>query len=372
MSGEGLSNKKTRSKDCSLWNDDKWDFQNKAAEKIVSDCHNRKFIGALIGAAVGSGKTIILMHAINKIVNEMPNSKILFLAHGQKFLKHQTLQTFANPPKSVDVKFSFGTVNDNAQVHVAIPQEFSKNMKLEKYSHVIADEAHEWMASPTVLNKILARLKKPKLILATGSISLFNRYNLRYPDRPFAITTVSGDEMLRRGIYNSVTLDLIRIENQNCIEQKLSRFITKAKFDLKALDKPVIVCNSIVESQKASQFMKLKGYLVSLSTSESDPQSKEIANFKNEVTNCLILVDRGILGLNIPEASCMFFLKKTKNIEIIQQALARLFRKSKSGMTKYFYAPATFEEWNQKIYLLQNVLSLNSHNVMTGFLGSSR
>lgn len=195
MTSKPLWNKSTCSEDFSLRSKNKWDFQLKAAEKIVSDCHNRKFVGALLGSAVGSGKTTILIHAINLIVEKISQSKILFLTHGQNSLKSQTLEAFENPPPNVSIGFSFGTLKSASQVHVAIPQEFSLHSQISSYTHIVIDEAHEWFSSDSVLQTIIKKLNHPKIILATGSVSLFNKYNKIFSDRPFATTYISGDEM---------------------------------------------------------------------------------------------------------------------------------------------------------------------------------
>ncbi|HAG27419.1 TPA: hypothetical protein DCG61_01385 [Patescibacteria group bacterium] len=346
-----------------------YSFQLSAAQKIAADCENSKFVGAALMAAVGSGKTVMLTHALNLIAKKNPDAKILFLAHGQNVLKNQTLDYFGDLSSPVKPEFTFGIFNSGAQVEVAIPQEVKPSPSNLKFTHIVVDEAHEWLSSSSVINGIIQRLSKPKLIVATGSVSLFNRYNKKFPDRPFAVTYISGEEMIRRGVYSAVTLDLIRVTSASDTNSILNRFFDKAKNDQRALEMPIVICESIVQANRVSGYLQMKNYLVALSTSENDNNSEVILKFKNGERNALVLVNRGVLGMNLPSASCALYLKKTKNIEIIQQALARIYRRHPDDITKYFYMPSSTDEWNQKVRLLQEVLSLNKLEVMRSYCG---
>lgn len=368
MINDGLWKNKRRSKDCSLWNSDKWAYQQKLAKEIVKNCHNRKFVGAVLGAAVGSGKTTIIIHAINLIIRHNSAAKILFLTHAQNALKQQALDAFTNPPRGISTLFSFGILAENAQVHIAIPQEFKNLNKIENYSYVIVDEAHEWFASNSVLS-IIKKLNRPKLILATGSVSFFNSYNKKFPQQRFAMTYISGEEIRQKGIYSALDIDLIKVTSHENIDEILSRFFKICRTDVNAQDRPVIVCESIDQASKVSKILEKSNYSVGLCTSDSDPNSQAISDFQSGTKTALILVNRGVLGLNVPTATSMLYLKSTKNVEIILQAMARLFRPSISRAKKYFYMTATSNEWNHKVILLHKVLMLNNLNTMQSFTG---
>ena len=156
-------------------NDNKWDFQIHAARKIVADCQSREYLGAVLASVVCSGKTQILIHAMNFIFEKHPKAKILYLAHAQDVIRTQTIEIFGCAKNPVKPNFTFGRLNSGCQVEVAIPQEVNeRNTKSRVYNYLIVDEAHTWFSSKSVLEKIIQRLCIKKLILATGTASLFN------------------------------------------------------------------------------------------------------------------------------------------------------------------------------------------------------
>jgi superfamily II DNA or RNA helicase len=346
-----------------------YSFQYKAALKIVNDCENSQFLGSVLASAVGSGKTTILIHAANLILGKDPEARILYLAHAQDVLRRQVLESLNDPNGPVKVGFSFGGLNSGAQLEVSIPQEVNSRKANGKYTHLFVDEAHSWFASDSILLKIIKELGIQKLILASGTISLFNRYNKNSLGKKFAITYVAGEDMLRLGVYSSVDIDLVRVANYVDVKANLREAFRRAALAGDSLEKPIVVCQDGFQAKEASSFLTSHGIKVAFATAKADPSNLEIEKFKKSKNMALILVNRGVLGLNVPDATSMFFLKRTTNREIILQALARLFRLHHDGRKKFFWMPATSTDWNQKVALLHKTLSLNKLAELKSYCG---
>lgn len=150
----------------------------------------------------------------------------------------------------------------------------------------------------------------------------------------------------------------------------MSEYFKMCAQDKGAGERPIIVCESINQAKIVFEILNRHNYSVGLSTSENDTNSEEINNFKLGARTSLVLVNRGVLGLNVPTATSMLCLKQTKNREIILQCAARMFRKHPDGLKKYFYMIATRNDWNTKVKLLHDVLSLNSLATMKSYCGA--
>ena len=340
-----------------------------AAKKIANDVENLNHVGAVLAGAVGCGKTNILIHALNIITARDEKAKILFLAYAQNNIKQQTLDTLSDPSSPVQPTFTYGVLGDDTQVTVAIPQEFPA--EVTGFDYVVIDEAHQWFTSKSVMENIIKRFGIQKLILASGTVSLFNRHNRETDGRKFAMTFIPGEMMLKRGVYSALDVNLVRVESYYGVQKILDAVLRKALASGECMEQPVIVCKDTDQAKLAAVFFQNKGYAVALASSTHDPDDQEIARFKRGTANALILVNRGLLGLNIPEATSMIDLKRTDNIELLLQYMARMFRVSRDGGQKYFWRPATKSDWNKSVALLHRTLSLNELWVMKRYTGQS-
>lgn len=347
----------------------KWSYQLEAAKKIASDVENPSHVGAVLAGAVGCGKTNILIHALNIITARDENAKILFLAYAQNNIKQQTLSTLSDPANPVQPTFTYGVLEDDVQVTVAIPQEFPR--EIAGFDYVIVDEAHQWFTSKSVMDNIIKRFGVQKLILASGTVSLFNRYNKETYERKFAMTYIPGEMMLERGVYSALDVNLVRVDSYYGVHRTLEAVVSRAAASGDNMERPVVVCKDTSQAGLAAVFFQKKGYAVALASSTHDPDDQEITRFKQGAANALILVNRGLLGLNIPEATSMIDLKRTDNIELLLQYMARMFRVSKNGDQKYFWRPSTRSDWNKSVALLHRTLSLNELRVMKAYTGQA-
>lgn len=347
---------------------EKWSYQPEAAERISQDIENPNFLGAVLAGAVGCGKTNILIHALNIITERKPEARVLFLAYAQNSIKEQTLNTFLDETNPVRPLFSFGTLGDDAQVTVAIPQEFPTGGD-HSYEYLVIDEAHQWFTSPSVMENVIRHFGIRKLILASGTVSLFNRYNRKTTGRKFSMTYLPGEMMMKRGVYSAVNVDLVEVSSYYGTAQLLSSVCARASRSDDFLERMVVVCKDSTQAKSAALWARDKGYSVALASSKSDPENRQIGRFKSGASNALILVNRGLLGLNIPEATSMIDLKRTTNIELLLQYMARMFRVAKQDRQKFFWRPSTPADWDKNVALLHRTLSLNELRVMKNYTG---
>jgi superfamily II DNA or RNA helicase len=349
-------------------NPDKYSFQLRAAKEVVKKCNDKRFRGSILAGAVSCGKTQILIHAMNLIIKNDPNARILFLAYAQNNLKTQTLDALTNPNNPVAPCFTFGTVQENAQVTVAIPQEFYNDCD-KSYSHIIIDEGHTWTHSKSVHQNIIRRLGIENIIIATGTVGSFVRYNQENIGRKYAFVFIPGEEMIKKGLYSAVDIDLVKVNHYFDTYQTLKIVFEHAERTSDDLSRPVIVCKNSKKEKIASLFLSSRGYSVGLATAKADPRGVEIEKFKRRMSDALVIVNRGLLGLNIPEATAMICLRQSYNPELVLQYMARMFRKSSNGRKKTFLRPSTQKDWNKNVVFLHRVLSLMELEVQRHFSG---
>ncbi len=349
-----------------------YSFQIDAAKKICIDVENPAYCGALLNGAVGSGKTIVLIHAINIIVAKNPNAKILFLAHAQKSLKQQTLDTFADPASPVKPNFTFGTLDElGRQVTVAIPQDFYGYDRKFNFEYAVVDECHQWLNSKSVAKNIIENFGIKKLILASGTISSFVKHNQTANGKKYAMTVIPGEEVQKRGLYSSLDLDLVKVQDLTNTPNLLRAVFEKAQANHDSIERPVVVCASCKQAAEAKAFLQSMKYNVALATSKNDPKNYEIEKFKIGERTALILVGRGLVGINIPMADLMIDLKCSNNVEVVLQYLARTLRQHPDGRKKSFIRVTTSKNWNQDVMLLHKVLSLNQEDIIQNFTGKN-
>lgn len=348
------------------------DYQNQAVNEIYS----RLTFGSkmeVLSISPGGGKTVTSLALAAKLLshNSMDFKTVLVLSHGTNALKDQWIKA----KDDFELQHEEIPNLDKSKVELAIPQALIRK-DLPQYDLLIVDEAHEFFFAPMVQDII--KKVKPKFILAvTGTPSPFLAKGIN----PIIISACElfGDGYLAdvginvvRSKYNLVdedfnattknvkeTVSSTELETDETIEELLNEMIANLKSPLagspssynampnlinkalgllSSIDKTMIACRSIEQAAQITRALAKRGISSLTSNSESDPDSKSIAEFKkDDKIKFLIVVRRGILGFDMPELANVVDMTGTRNIDRIYQLYARVLRKSDFGKSKRFY-----------------------------------
>ena len=346
-----------------------YSFQQPIIKQTAKDiCIYKKI---LLAAAAGSGKTNMIMEILDKEYFKMyPNNTVLILTHGQTILRSQWDKKFERVGTSFkhQVLDSKSTLDLSAKVFVAIPHFFSNEERMEIIKNVdliIIDEAHQYFFAPGgMVEKIVDYVNPSTLLCMTGTPSPFIKIG------GFKTTFISPSEVAKNGAYSPVSMELTHspysfqrnlYDNSGELKSsvKISTEQTYSTLDamVKQLDQPelqktMVICSSQAQAQDVEKYFNNLGYLVALSTSDTDSDSGAI-KFFTEHDDCKILsvVNRGILGFDCPEIVNLLDLKCSYNPDVIMQYLARIFRPHPSGriMKRYLRSiniDRIFDDWH--------------------------
>ena len=100
----------------------------------------------------------------------------------------------------------------------------------------------------------------------------------------------------------------------------------------------MIFTKSISQANDVKNYLKTLGINSLISTSDDDKNSDEVQKFiKSDLINILIVVDRGVLGFNLPELVNIIDMKCGKNVSNLFQLFNRITRIHPDGVQKYFF-----------------------------------
>jgi superfamily II DNA or RNA helicase len=155
---------------------------------------------------------------------------------------------------------------------------------------------------------------------------------------------------------------------------------------LSTLKKTMIACAGVDQADAVYDYLTKKGINCALSHNTNDKDSKEIARFiekvkdetgneTNEFVNpdCLVLivVDRGILGFNLPEMENVIDMTCTYNPDMIFQLMGRVLRKHPKGKQKLFFKIVPTGLSNLYRGVMQVVALLSNEKYYTTFDGKN-
>lgn len=319
---------------------------------------------AVLAACPNSGKTLMAIAWMEKYLLDNPSHRILVLTHGQSLLRNQ----FYNDIESASVDFSYEKVeksydfiNASSQVIVTLPNTINK--KLSKcqtnFDVLIVDEAHHYYyAENGMVEKIRNHFNFSKQLLLTGTpapfiadkkniipVPLAELIDKGYASDPIvAISNASynidkADFNDENELKSSVVLDTE--STFKALDELLSQIenkILKAGWQnsVVSIGKTMIFTKNISQAKDVEEYFKNQNIKVLLSTSENDSSSDNIELFKKSDINILIVVDRGILGFNLPELVNVIDLKCGKNISNLFQLFNRITRKHPNNVQNIF------------------------------------
>jgi superfamily II DNA or RNA helicase len=291
-----------------------------------------------------SGKTETIIHYLNQQYNLNPNLKVLILPHSTNVL----LDNFYQRLEARNVYFTYSSdINDDVNVHVILPQ--NHNKIVGHYNLIIIDEAHENYLAKTIQG-IIKKTQAGKEILLTGTPSKFignNDFKLHFVAlsdlcelyTPKLRIDIIESDYDWNGNYNQQTKEL---KNSYKFSKESTEISLKKTFDFllkrndsSSVEKTLIVCRNIAQSNYVKEYLTSIGFSSEISNSDNDKDSENVAKFKNNLIDILIVVNRARLGYDDADLINLIDISGTLNPNIIYQMFARLLRGTQD-MKKYY------------------------------------
>jgi superfamily II DNA or RNA helicase len=341
-------------------------YQIHAANKIFKDALKMFNKAAVLAAAPGSGKTTISHMVIKKYLKKYPNARVVVLTHGQNLLKNQYIESLQEP--HVNVNFTFGEFDSGAQVLVGLPHSIKK-LPLKKVDLLVVDECHEYYLKPMV-QKILKMLKPKHQVLLTGSPSEFNY--LKEEGERYAITYISGNDLVDNDVFSSVEMDVVSVEYKKNARKALHSMFNHAKEKGKDLSKIMVAVKTVNEAKNVAYYLRSIGRKVALSTHKNDRNNTVVKDFKEGKYDVLVVVMRGILGFSDNNITGLFDLRCSNSVDISNQLFARVLRKHPDDIQKFYYrCGEKSKDFNDQVLMLHKIKAMMRRDIFMGYNGSN-
>ena len=341
-------------------------YQIHAANKVFKDSLGFFNKAAVLAACPGSGKTTISHIAIQKYIQKYPNAKVLVLTHGQNILKNQYIDSLEQP--YVDISFTFGQLDSDAQVRVGLPHSIKK-LDWDSVDLLVVDECHEYYLKPMVQN-IIKMLKPKHQILMTGSPSEFNL--LKSQGEKYAITYIAGNDLMDNNVFSDVDMDVVPVNYQKNARASMGEMYAHAQEKGQDLSKIMVAAINIREAQNVTWYLQSIGRKVALSTSKNDKSNKAVQDFKDGQYDTLVVVMRGILGFSDNNITGIFDLRCSANVDISNQLFARVLRKHPKNIQKFYYRCGESQNnFNDQVIMLHKIDALMRRDMFVGYNGKN-
>lgn len=304
----------------------------------------------ILAMCPSSGKTETIIYYVNQQYNINPNLKVLILPHSTNVL----LDNFYERLESRNVDFTYSAeITDDVNVHVILPQ--NHNRIVGKYDLIIVDEAHENYFAKTIQG-IIKKTGVQKEILLTGTPSKFignNKFKLHFVALSdlcesyipkLRIDIIESDYEWNGNYNESKELKTNFVFKDSSTEKSLKKTFDVIFNRSKKNEKTIIVCRNINQSNSVKNYLNNIGISCEISNSENDKSSDKISDFKNNLFNILIVVNRARLGYDDADLINLIDMSGTLNPNIIYQMFARLLRGS--NYTQKYYIRLTSKHDN--------------------------
>lgn len=307
----------------------------------------------LVVAATGTGKTLISAFDFSRFIKEMPNAKLLFVAHREEILK-QARAAY----RGVLRNSSFGelwmsgyTPEHYRQLFVSVQTLNNKlsqmNISSDYYDYIVIDEVHHISAasyravlehfSPSILLGLTATPERHDGADILSDFGGVIAAEIRLPEAinrrhlcPFQYFGIDDDTDLRqitwsRGRYDVAQLTNLYTHNQSRVN-KILLSMGEVITDLTKM-KALAFCVSKEHAQYMAEQFLLKGIQAGVLTSDNsqERQQKQQAIRSGQVS-VLCVVDIFNEGVDIPEVDTLLFLRPTESLTIFLQQLGRGLR----------------------------------------------
>ena len=290
-----------------------------------------------------SGKTETIIYYLNQLYKTNPNIKALILPHSTNVLLNNFYERLDS--RNVDFTYSNNATLD-VNVHVILPQNHAKIN--DQYDIIIIDEAHENYFAKMIQN-IIVKTKVEKQILLTGTPYQFvgnNGFKMHFvalSDLDSSLIPKLRVDILEsdydwNGNYNQskelkLNFDFKDESTTNSLKTTFDFILARNKS--KKIEKTIIVCRNIKQSNSVKNYLTNIGLASEISNSENDKDSSKISDFKKNKFNILIVVNRARLGYDDIDLINLVDISGTLNPNIIYQMFARLLRGTQD-MKKYY------------------------------------
>lgn len=390
-------------------------YQAKLLAEIEALRHTST-LPTVLGASCGAGKTFMSIAAIEPMLQQDPNAKVLVLAEGQTILRSQYHTNLVDQKPSFSFKeITSGkqlAVNYNKdQVFITLPQTL-QSVEIPHFDAVVVDEAHHRYFANQV-EDIIRAAKPTYQLLLTGTPSPFIAKNT-ITKIEFNILTLAMSELLAAGAITDVLVELAsttypitgadynqegnlkedfkfkNLDTVTTLDTLLERIYRRLKnvmrnnptlystfptisswlSVLKQLEKTMFACHSQEQARQTALYFTSKGINVALSTSDDDLDASEVDRFIND-KDCavLIVVGRGVLGFNFERLVNVVDMTGSQNIDRIFQLMARVVRNHPKGYKKLFFKIVPTDMAAYFHHLMTGVLCLTNEYWYTRYNG---
>lgn len=356
-------------------------YQQNALADIEASMDKREI--TVLAATPTAGKTAMSINVIEEFLENKSDAKILALTHGTSVLRTQYYDDIDdiyrnNKKNPMEAPFEYKLINTfsdydpNRSVNITLPQTISSHLDdLGEVDLLIVDESHERYFAKE-LQSIIKKIKPKKQLLLTGSpdpfilkempiiaISLLEVYDegrvseirgeLASSCYDFIGDDYNNDGEIKENSQNKFTeeatistmekfLDKVFIRMKSVYGGKVINFIPNWLQVFKKLGKTMIACKTLDQAGYIENYLKERNVNCVKSTYDTDVDSEEIKNFKDDPNILvLIVIYRGILGFNFPELRNIIDLTASDNVRRIWQLLCRLARPHPDGGEKFFF-----------------------------------
>jgi superfamily II DNA or RNA helicase len=363
-------------------------YQTEVMEKVQKKLMNEK--ECVISASPSSGKTIMALWFI-----ENTSGKFLILTHGQNVLKdmwEKEINLYLSEEKKKDVIYG-------------LPQSITRK-EIPKVDYIIVDEAHEFTYA-SMVQTILKANPKAKKIYLTGTPSKFIAKGYEPIVIP-ALELIKQDYIsdLYVGVFSTKTkikasdrniernlkegsADKLAENVKTDMEDLLVKLIDRLKssmfkgnpnaykltdwaWALGALHKTMFACSSIKQADEVVRFLEARNINVVSSNSTNDVNSENIKRFMEDPDiKVLVVVDRGILGFNMPDLVNVVDMTCSYNIDRIYQLYARVMRKNEKYKHKYFFKLIPNDEMVVGKFYMEAALCLMHEDFISRYNGKN-
>ena len=347
---------------------DKYSYQLKAAKAVLDMALSQKFIASILAAAPGSGKSTIIIHALNDYFKRFPNARAVILTHNQNILKDQMIENFENP--NVEINFTFGIFGSNSQVEIGIPSNASK---ISEVDLLVVDEAHQYYWE-SLVDAIVDKFSPKHQILMTGSPSFFVKYNKlasksRKSVKKFGMYFIAANDLMD-GVFSSIDIDVIRFDKGQLID-KIKSVFKRAKKEKYNMSKVMWACKDIKEAKAVAYYLtNTFKRNVFMSTSENDANNEQIKEFIKSKNAVLIVVNKGILGFSDNKITALVDFKCSRDLDNRNQFFARGLRVHPEGIRKAYISVSNTKNWNKEGLILHQMVSLMDRKVFMKYDGT--